>query len=134
MSLQHRTDTYDSSDPGAAYVTSPPFDALSLTLRPEQQPPGGEQDEECEWIGDPLNAFDERDPGADRQRPEHERACDAEQQHATLIFGGNVQLGDEAQRVTAIFNRDDVATNQGRSAVAQSSEGTCWAWLKHKPH
>src|SRR2546425_8557452 len=94
MSVQHRTDAYDSSDPGAAHITSL-FNDLSLTLTTEQQPPGGEQDEGCEWIGDPLNAFDEREPGENRQRPEDEGACDAKQQHATLILSGNVKLSED---------------------------------------
>src|SRR6266446_3388186 len=94
MSVQHRTDAYDSANPGAAYITSL-CDDLSLALTTEQQPPGGEQNEGCEWIGDPLNAFDEREPGENHQRPEHECACDAKQQHATLILGGNVQLRED---------------------------------------
>src|SRR6266851_8996818 len=94
MSVQHRTDAHDSSDPGAAHITSL-FDDLSLAFRTEQQPPGGEQDERCEWIGDPLNAFDEREPGADRQRPEHERACDAKHEHAPLMLARNVKLGED---------------------------------------
>ena len=42
-----------------------------------------------------MNAFDERDPGADRQRPEHERACHAKQKHTTLMLGGNVKFGED---------------------------------------
>src|SRR4029077_3792474 len=94
MSLQHRTDGHDSSDPGAAYIARL-FDDPSLTLRTEQQPPGGEQDEGGERINDPLNACDERDPGADHQRPEHEGAGDAKQEHATPMLGGNVKLGED---------------------------------------
>src|SRR3981189_1790626 len=94
MSMQHRTDAHHSSDPGVAYITRL-FDDLPLTLRTEQQPPGGEQDEGGEQIGDPLNASDERDSGADRQRPEHERACDAKQKHTALMLGGNVKFGED---------------------------------------
>src|ERR1700730_12756790 len=94
MPMQHGPDAHHSSDPGAAY-SARLLDHFSLTLRTKQQSPGGEQDEDCEWIGDPLNAFDERDPGADRQRPEDEGAGDAEQEHAPLILDGNVQLGED---------------------------------------
>src|SRR5882672_11687532 len=104
MSVQHRTDAYDSSNPGAAYATSL-CDDFSLTLTTEQQPPGGEQDEGCEGIDDPLNAFDEGDAGADCQRPEHEGACDAKQQHATLMLGGNVKLGEDDDEDEDVVDR-----------------------------
>ena len=102
--MQHGTDAHHSSDPGAAYITSL-FDDLSLTFRTEQQPPGSEQNEGCERIGDPLNAFDEREPGANRQRPEHEGACDAKQQHATLILGGNVELREDDDEDEDVVDR-----------------------------
>jgi hypothetical protein len=104
MSVQHRSDAHDSSDPGAAHITSL-FDDLSLTLRTEQKPPGGEQDEGCERIGDPLKAFDEREPGADHQRPEDESAYDAKQKHATLILGGNVELGEDDDEDEDVVDR-----------------------------
>src|SRR5258707_144884 len=59
----------------------------------------------AKWIADPLNAFDEREPGANRQRPEHERACDAEQQHATLILGGNVKLREDDDEDEDVVDR-----------------------------
>src|SRR5258707_7713895 len=104
MSVQQRTDAHDSSDPGAAYITSL-FDDLSLTLRTEQQPPGGEQDEGCEWIRDPLKALDEGEPGADHQRPEHHRSCDAKQKHATLVLGGNVKLREDDDEDEDVVDR-----------------------------
>src|SRR2546425_13322 len=104
MSVQHRTDAYDSSDPGAAHITRL-FDDRSLTFRTEQQPPGGEQNEGCEWIGDPLNAFDEREPGENRQRPEHEGAGDAKEQHASLILGGNVKFGEDDDEDEDVVDR-----------------------------
>src|SRR6267378_7608088 len=104
MSVQHWTDAHDSSDPGAAHITSL-FDDLSLAFRTEQQPPCGEQNEGCEWIGDPLNAFNEREPGENRQRPEHEGAGDAKQQHATLILGGNVKLREDDDEDEDVVDR-----------------------------
>src|SRR4030095_13399097 len=104
MSVQHRTDAHHSGDPGAAYIASL-FDDLSLALRTEQQPPGGEQDEGCEWIGDPLKTCDEREPGADHQRPEHEGARDAEQEHAALILGGNVKLRENDDEDEDVVDR-----------------------------
>ena len=104
MSVQHGTDAHDSRNPGAAYIASL-FDDLSLTFRTEQQPPGGEQDEGCEWIGDPLKALDEREPGANRQPPEHEGARDAKQQHATLILGGNVELREDHDEDEDVVDR-----------------------------
>ena len=105
MSMQHRTDAHHSSDPGAAYITCL-LDDFSLTLRTKQQSPGGEQDEDCEWIGDPLNAFDERDPGADRQRPEDEGAGDTEQEHAPLMLGRNVQLREDDDEDEDVVDRE----------------------------
>src|SRR6266850_2053840 len=104
MSVQHRTDAHHSSDPGGAHITRL-CDDLSLTLTTEQQPPGGEQDEGCEQIDDPLNAFDEGDAGGDRQRPEYKRAGDAKQKHATLMLGGNVQLGEDDDEDEDVVDR-----------------------------
>ena len=102
--VQDRADAHHSSDPGIAHITRL-FDDLTLTFRAEQQAPGGEQDEGGKWIGDPLKALDEREPGADRQPPEHESACDAKQEHAALILGGNVELGENDDEDEDVVDR-----------------------------
>jgi hypothetical protein len=52
-----------------------------------------------------LKAFDEREPGADRQRPEHEGACHAKQEHATLILGGNVEFREDDDEDEDVVDR-----------------------------
>src|SRR5882672_3982126 len=120
MSLRQRTDAHDSSDPGAAYITRL-LDDLSLTLGTEQQPPGGEQDEDCEWISDPLNAFDGRDPGTDRQRPEDEGAGDAEHEHAPLMLAGNVQLGEDDDEDEDVVDRQRLLEQVRREIFRRSA-------------
>ncbi len=52
-----------------------------------------------------MHAFDERKPGENRQRPEHEGAGDAKQQHATLIPGGNVKLSEDDDEDEDVVDR-----------------------------
>jgi len=44
-------------------------------------------------------------PAKIARRPEHERACDAEQQHATLILGGNVKLREDDDEDEDVVDR-----------------------------
>src|SRR6185436_12146278 len=94
-----------SRPPSRRQKSCPCNTGLTLTFRTEQQPPGGEQNQRGEWIGDPLKAFDEREPGDNRQRPEHEGARDAKQQHATLILGGNVKLREDDDEDEDVVDR-----------------------------
>jgi len=66
-------------------------------------------------------AFDEREPGADRQRPEDEGAADAEQQHATLILGGDVKLREDDDEDEDVVKRQRLLERVGREIFRRAT-------------
>jgi hypothetical protein len=91
VSMNHRADRDDASDPGRAHVAGA-FDDTALALLGKGEPPGRQQDENREWVDRPYEAGDQRYAAADRDRPEDQRSQDAKPEYASLILFRNVQF------------------------------------------
>ena len=50
---------------------------------------GRVEQERAEDVEDPVEALDQRDAGEDEDRPQHERAEDAPEQHPELVLPGH---------------------------------------------